>query len=159
MSRNRLYDGLAARPAVWAFALVAFASVLRLWFVASGQLGLVQDEAQYWDWTRTPQLTYYSKGPLIAWTIWLGTRLAGDTELGVRLATILMAAALPAVIWWLVAGLWKRPLLGALAVFLTAVFPLFAALGILATTDNPFVLCWALAMAALYAATTENENG
>ncbi len=156
---QRLIDSLRRRPGLWALAFILVPTLVRLWFVSTSQLGLVQDEAQYWDWTRTPQLTYYSKGPLIAWTIWLGTWVAGNTELGVRLATILMAAALPAVLWWLVAGLWKRPVLGALAVFLTCVFPLFAALGIMATTDNPFVLCWALAMAALYAATTPAENG
>lgn len=156
---QRLLDSLRRRPGLWAFGMVALATLVRLWFVATSQLGLVQDEAQYWDWTRTPQLTYYSKGPLIAWIIKAGTLLAGNTELGVRLGAIAGAAALPAVLWWLVAGLWKRPALAAIAVFLVAVFPLFDALGILMTTDNPFVLCWALGMLALYAATTPGEDG
>ena len=55
--------------------------------------------------------------------------------------------------------LWKRPVLAALAVFLTAVAPLFQALAILMTTDNPFVVCWALSIIALYAAATPDDSG
>jgi len=159
MSAEGLLASLRARPGRWAFWLVFLPTLLRLWFVASGQLGLVQDEAQYWDWTRHLQLTYYSKGPLIAWIIALGTGILGNTELGVRLGAILGAAAFPALLWWLVAVLWKRPALAVLAVFLAAVSPLFQALGILMTTDNPFVVCWTLGMIALYAAATPDDSG
>lgn len=139
--------------------LVLAPTLLRLWFVATGQLGLVQDEAQYWDWTRHLQLTYYSKGPLIAWIIALFTNLLGNTELGVRMGSIVGAMAFPALLWWLLAVLWKRPVLAVLAVFIAGVSPLFQALGILMTTDNPFVLCWTLSMIALYAAATPDEGG
>lgn len=159
MSRNRLYDSLVARPGLWAILLVAVATALRLWFVASGQLGLVQDEAQYWDWTRHLQLTYYSKGPLIAWIIGASTVFFGDTELGVRFGAILGAALFPALVWLFVARLWRRPVLAVLAVFVLTVSPLFQALGILMTTDNPFVLCWTLGMFALYAASTHGDEG
>ena len=57
------------RPDRWAFFLIAATTAARSWFVASGQLYLAQDEAQYWDWSRTLQLSYYSKGPLIAYLI------------------------------------------------------------------------------------------
>lgn len=159
MSRNRLLDSLTARPGLWAFLMVAVATCFRLWFVGTGQLGLVQDEAQYWDWTRHMQLTYYSKGPLIAWVIRSGTLIFGDTELGVRFGSIVGMALFPLVIWLLVAKLWKRPLWAVLAIFALSVSPLFLALGILMTTDNPFVLCWALAMLALYAASTLDDAG
>jgi len=159
MDLGAIRNSITARPGRWVFWLIALPTLLRLWFVATGQLGLVQDEAQYWDWTRHLQLTYYSKGPLIAWIIALFTGLAGDTELGVRLGSIVGAAAFPLLLWWLIAGLWKRPALAVLAVFLAAVSPLFQALGILMTTDNPFVLCWTLAMIALYAAATPDDAG
>jgi hypothetical protein len=154
-----LAKSIAARPGRYAFWLIFAPTLLRLWFVSSGQLGLVQDEAQYWDWTRHLQLTYYSKGPLIAWIIALFTGLVGNTELGVRLGAILGAALFPMLLWWLLAVLWQRPVLAVLAVFLVALSPLFQALGILMTTDNPFVLCWTLAMIALYAAATPDASG
>ncbi|MDR3639919.1 MAG: glycosyltransferase family 39 protein [Humidesulfovibrio sp.] len=159
MSRNRLLASLTARPGLWAFLLIAASTALRFWFVGTHQLGLVQDEAQYWDWTRHMQLTYYSKGPLIAWIIWAGTQVFGNTELGVRLGAIVGMVLFPALVWLLVAKLWKRPVLAVLSIFVLSVAPLFEALGILMTTDNPFVVCWALAMIALYAATTPDEEG
>ncbi|MBU1042681.1 MAG: dolichyl-phosphate-mannose--protein mannosyltransferase, partial [Proteobacteria bacterium] len=63
MLLNSISNSIKARPGRWLFCLIALPTLLRLWFVATGQLGLVQDEAQYWDWTRHLQLTYYSKGP------------------------------------------------------------------------------------------------
>ena len=159
MLLNAISNSIKARPGRWLFVLIAVPTLLRLWFVATGQLGLVQDEAQYWDWTRHLQLTYYSKGPLIAWIIALFTGIFGNTELGVRMGSIVGAALFPLLLWWLLAGLWKRPVLAVLAVFLAAVSPLFQALGILMTTDNPFVLCWTLSMIALYAAVTPDDTG
>lgn len=154
-----LYETLRRNPGRWAFLLVAGSLFLRLWFVSTGQLGLVQDEAQYWDWTRHLQLTYYSKGPLIAWIIGACTAVLGNTELGVRMGSILGSALFPALVWLLCARLWKRPVLALLAVFILTVSPLFQALGILMTTDNPFVVCWTLAMLALYAASTPDDAG
>lgn len=159
MDLQTISNSIQARPGRWLFWLIVVPTLLRVWFVATGQLGLVQDEAQYWDWTRHLQLTYYSKGPLIAWIIALFTGLLGNTELGVRMGSIAGAALFPLLLWWLVAGLWKRPLLAVLTVFLAAMSPLFQALGILMTTDNPFVLCWTLSMIALYAAATPDDTG
>lgn len=156
---ERLYDSLRNTPGRWVLLLVVVPFLLRLWFVGTVQLGLVQDEAQYWDWTRQLQLTYYSKGPLIAWIIKACTSVLGDTELGVRMGSILGMAAFPLLVWWLVGRVWKRPAMAVLAVFVITVSPLFQALGILMTTDNPFVLCWMLSMLALYAASTPDEAG
>lgn len=159
MNLVTLSASIKAHPRRWVFWLIAVPTLLRLWFVTTGQLGLVQDEAQYWDWTRHLQLTYYSKGPLIAWIIATFTTLFGNTELGVRMGSIVGAAAFPMLLWWIVADLWKRPALAVFAVFLAAVSPLFLALGILMTTDNPFVLCWTVAMGSLYAAATPDDTG
>lgn len=159
MSRTRLLETLSARPGLWAALIIALGGALRLWFVATAQLGLVQDEAQYWDWTRHLQLTYYSKGPLIAWIIRSGTLVFGDTEIGVRIGSIVGIALFQVLVWVLVARMWKRPLAGLFSVFAIAVSPLFQALGVLMTTDNPFVVCWTAAMIALYAATTPDDQG
>ena len=74
----------------WAasLAVVAVTTWIRYWFVSTGQLGLSPDEAQYWDWSRTLQWSYYSKGPLIAYINALGTALFGPTELGVRMGAV-----------------------------------------------------------------------
>ena len=75
-------------PYVTAILIIAVTTLVRLWFVYSNQLDLVQDEAQYWDWSRRLELSYYSKGPLIAYIISLGTHFLGDTQLGVRIGAV-----------------------------------------------------------------------
>lgn len=151
-------DSFRSRPGLWAAVLILFTFAVRFWFVASGQLNLVQDESQYWDWTRHLQMTYYSKGPLIAWIIHTWTSLFGDTELGVRFGSILGMAMTQAVLYYGIARLFRRPGLALLTLFITATMPLFMALGILMTTDNSFVFFWTCAMFSLYAASTPKGN-
>ena len=63
--------------------LAAFA-VLRLVYIGYGPFDLSPDEAHYWEWSRRLDLSYYSKGPAIAYVIALFTGIFGDTALGVR---------------------------------------------------------------------------
>ncbi|GAB7021628.1 ArnT family glycosyltransferase [Salidesulfovibrio brasiliensis] len=146
------------RPDIWAAVLIIVTFAIRLWFVATGQLNLVQDESQYWDWTRHLQLTYYSKGPLIAWIIHTWTSVFGDTELGVRFGSILGMALTQIVLYIGISRLFLRPGIALLTLFITATMPLFMALGILMTTDNSFVFLWTSAMFSLYAASLPEGN-
>jgi hypothetical protein len=63
--------------------------VLRL--VAAAWTPLTFDEAYYWMWSKHLAGGYYDHPPGVAAVIRLGTMMAGDTELGVRLASILLA--------------------------------------------------------------------
>ena len=134
------------------------ATVARYYFVASGQLNLVQDEAQYWDWSRHPQLSYYSKGPLIAWIIKAGTAVFGNTELGVRIGAIFGSAAAQIIVYAGIAGLMRKPRLGVITLFILNTMPLFLASGILMTTDNPLFVCWLAALFCLHATTVRPES-
>ena len=49
------------------------------------------DEAYYWMWSKSLAGGYYDHPPMVAYVIRLGTMIAGDTELGVRLVSILLA--------------------------------------------------------------------
>src|ERR1700723_837376 len=49
------------------------------------------DEAYYWMWSKHLAGGYYDRPPGVAAVIRLGTMIAGDTELGVRLVSILLA--------------------------------------------------------------------
>src|SRR5438552_1817437 len=46
------------------------------------------DEAQYWDWSRQLDWSYYSKGPLVAYIIRASCAIFGDTMQGVRYPAI-----------------------------------------------------------------------
>lgn len=143
----------ARRCDLLALALIVLSLGVRLVVVATGQIGLVQDEAQYWDWTRSLQWSYYSKGPLIAWIIALWTGLLGDTELGVRAGALFGSGLLQAILYLWLARLWKRPGLGLLVLAVANTAPMFLASGVLMTTDNPLLVCWTGAMFCLDAAT------
>lgn len=138
------------RPALVAAAIIFLTTAVRLWFVASEQLDLVQDEAQYWDWTRRLQLSYYSKGPLIAWVIKLWTGVFGDTGLGVRFGAVLHSCLAQMVLYFGVARLMRMPSVALWTLVIANTTPLFMVSGILMTTDSPLLLCWAVALFSLY---------
>ncbi|MDL2210025.1 glycosyltransferase family 39 protein [Desulfovibrio sp. OttesenSCG-928-O18] len=144
-------------PHCAALALIAVATAARALFVASGQLDLVQDEAQYWDWSRRLQLSYYSKGPLIAWIIKAGTALFGDTELGVRFGAILGSLAAQLILYAGLAHLMKKPRLAVITLFIVNTMPLFLASGVLMTTDNPLLVCWLGALFCLHASVLKGD--
>ncbi|MET3839250.1 glycosyltransferase family 39 protein [Bradyrhizobium sp. OAE829] len=63
--------------------------VVRL--VAAAYTPITFDEAYYWMWSKNLAGGYYDHPPMVAFVIRLGTMIAGDTELGVRLVSILLA--------------------------------------------------------------------
>jgi 4-amino-4-deoxy-L-arabinose transferase-like glycosyltransferase len=76
---------LARTTALIVLALVA----LRL--IAAALTPITFDEAYYWTWSKHLAGGYYDHPPMVAVVIRLGTMIAGDTELGVRLVSILLA--------------------------------------------------------------------
>ncbi|MDP2011757.1 MAG: glycosyltransferase family 39 protein [Phenylobacterium sp.] len=74
--------------AYWRGALLlAFGlTAVRLTALFVTPLELYPDEAQYWLWSRTLDWGYFSKPPMIAWTIWTTTAIGGNSEAWVRLA-------------------------------------------------------------------------
>src|SRR5258708_26520602 len=76
---------LVRNTTVTIFALVA----LRL--VAAAWTPLTFDEAYYWMWSKHLAGGYYDHPPMVAAVIRLGTMIARDTELGVRLVSVLLA--------------------------------------------------------------------
>lgn len=143
---------------VIAFAIIAISFAMRYWFVASGQLNLVQDEAQYWDWIRRPQLSYYSKGPLIAWVIATWCEVFGNTELGVRFGAVIGMTGIQAALYIGISRVWREHKLALYVLFVAATIPLLNGLGILMTTDNPLIFCWTVAFFALSAATRNTPD-
>ncbi len=144
-------------PGRIAATVILASTIVRLWFVASGQLDLVQDESQYWDWSRNLQMSYYSKGPLIAWIIHFWTSIFGDTELGVRIGAIVHSLLAQSILYVGVAHIMRKPSVGMWTIIIANTTPLFMASSILMTTDSPLLVCWSLALFALYRA-SERED-
>src|SRR5206468_8230155 len=70
---------------------LAISALLALRLVAAAFTPLTFDEAYYWTWSKHLAGGYYDHPPMVAVVIRLGTLIAGDTELGVRLVSILLA--------------------------------------------------------------------
>jgi 4-amino-4-deoxy-L-arabinose transferase-like glycosyltransferase len=67
------------------FLLLGFLFLLtgiRWWIGANAEL--TPDESFHFQWTRHPDVSYYSNGPGVALAILAGTSLFGFTEFGVR---------------------------------------------------------------------------
>ena len=66
-------------------------ALLLLRLVAAAYTPLTFDEAYYWTWSKHLAGGYYDHPPMVAVVIRLGTMIAGDTEFGVRLVSLLLA--------------------------------------------------------------------
>src|SRR5215475_14865077 len=66
-------------------------SLVALRLVAAAYTPLTFDEAYYWLWSRHLAFGYYDHPPMVALVIRAGTMIAGDTELGVRPFSVLLA--------------------------------------------------------------------
>ena len=154
-----MFPAFDKRPHLWAAAIILTTFLIRVVYVATGQITLVQDEAQYWDWTRHLQLTYYSKGPLIAWIIHVWTSVFGDTELGVRFGSIFGSLLTQTVLYLGVAKLWNKPRVALWSLLIFNTTAIFAGLSILMTTDNPFMLTWTCCLFLLYLGSRSQADG
>src|ERR1700709_2768202 len=71
--------------------VLAILALVALRLVAAAFTPITFDEAYYWMWSKHLAGGYYDHPPGVALVIRLGTMIAGDTELGVRLVSILLA--------------------------------------------------------------------
>ena len=51
------------------WVLVIGGVLLNAWLTSAAGFDLHYDEAQYWEWAQQLDWSYYSKGPLVAWSI------------------------------------------------------------------------------------------
>ncbi len=127
-----------AEIAVTIFALTGF----RFW--AAAHIGLVPDETYYWLWSRVPSAGYFDHPPMIAWWIWLSTRLLGNSAIGVRAIPVLSVLVTTSAVYGTVLELeLDRRLASVAALWLNAMF-LIGGAAIIATPDAPSIMFWAL---------------
>jgi 4-amino-4-deoxy-L-arabinose transferase-like glycosyltransferase len=125
---------LVRNTALTLLALVA----LRL--VAAAWTPLTFDEAYYWMWSKHLAGGYYDHPPMVALVIRLGTMIAGDTELGVRLVSVLLALPMSWAVFRAASILFGGVRVAATATILLNV-TLMAAVGtLIVTPDAPLLV-------------------
>ena len=124
-------------------ALVVAVSIVNVLYLSINcPIDLSGDEAQYWDWSRRLDLSYYSKGPAVAYIIAASTSLFGDTMLAVRLPAIVMFAGITIGVYALASRVFDSERTALLAAGLMQLSPIFLFYSLAMTIDTPLVLCW-----------------
>jgi undecaprenyl-diphosphatase len=119
--------------------------LFRIFYIQNGPLDLSPDEAHYWEWSRRLDLSYYSKGPMIAYLIRLGTSLFGETVFGIRIMAVVFSTLSSIVLYYFGKRVYDEKT-GLLSAILIQIVPLFAAYGVIFTIDSPLIFFWILSL-------------
>ncbi|MBI5640710.1 MAG: glycosyltransferase family 39 protein [Nitrospirae bacterium] len=120
-------------------------SLFRIYYIITSPFDLSPDEAHYWEWSRRPDLSYYSKGPMIAYIILAGTKLFGSTVFGVRIFAVIFSALSSLILYRLGRDLYDART-GLFSALLVQIVPLYSVFGVLLTIDSPFIFFWVLSL-------------
>ena len=141
------------RAIVLAFLVLAAAKVS-----VAARLDLFGDEAFYWQCGQRPAIAYADHPPVTAMLVRLGTEIAGDSTLGVRLLFLVLGAVFPLTVYLL-----ARPLAGRRDAWLAAgaalCIPAFAQLGLLAVPDAALLPLTAVFILGFERATRQGTAG
>ena len=128
--------------------VIALLTAARVAAVIATPLNLGPDEAQYWSWSLTPALGYFSKPPLIAWIIGASTAICGDGEACIRISSPLFHAA-SAIVLYFAGRAFYDARVGAWAALTYTVMPGTSFSSLLITTDVPLLFFWSVGLLAL----------
>jgi 4-amino-4-deoxy-L-arabinose transferase-like glycosyltransferase len=137
-------------------ALIAALIVIRL--ICAAVLPLAFDEAYYWLWSKHLSAGYYDHPPMVALVIRLGTLVAGDTQLGVRLIAVLLAVPATWAVWRAATILFDDERIGADAALYFNLSLVVSIGTVLATIDAPLVVAAAFVLLSL-AKVVETQRG
>jgi dolichol-phosphate mannosyltransferase len=120
--------------------LVVVGFLLRLVYIT--QIELLPEDSYYWNYAQHLDLGYLDHPPMVAWLIWLGTAVFGDSEFGVRIGALCCAAVASLFAYRLTRNLFGEPS-AVVALVLMQVLPFFFLAGMLMTPDAPLTAAWA----------------
>ncbi|MCA9311778.1 MAG: glycosyltransferase family 39 protein [Phycisphaerales bacterium] len=126
-----------------AVIIVSYLVILRLVYL--GGPDLLMEEAYYWNYAQHPSLSYLDHPPMVAWLIWLGTHIFGNTEFGIRIGAF-ACWGIAAFFTYLMARDAYGKSVAIRTVMLLACLPFFMAVGFFMTPDAPLTACWAGAL-------------
>ncbi len=141
----------------WAWIGLAALTAARATIAAL--MPLAPDEAYYWVWSRALAPGYLDHPPMVALWIWLGTLLAGDTALGIRLLAPLSGALGTLLLIRAGDDLLPGRNAGLTAAILLNATLLFGVGAVTMTPDTPVLFFWTLALFALARLVATGQGG
>ena len=121
------------------FVAIIFVTILRLLSIWFSPLGLDVEEAQYWQWSTTPDFGYFTKPPMIAWVISSSTFIFGETNFGVRALSPILQFVMIILIMKITANVYTQRA-GVLAAILWITLPICTLGSQIISTDTPMLL-------------------
>ena len=127
--------------------IVAGLTFVRLIGLRYSVTDLYFDESQYWVWSREFAFGYFSKPPLLAWTIAVAESICGSGEACIRSPSPILHAGTALIVFGI-----ARELYGERVAFWCALVLAFGT-GVafssrIISTDVPFIFLWSLALLA-----------
>src|SRR4030088_1382072 len=119
---------------------LAILALVGLRLIAAAFTALTFDEAYYWMWSTHFAGGYYDHPPMVAVVIRLGTMILGDTELGVRLVSILLALPMSWAVYGAAAILFGGQRVAATATILLNITLMAADGTLIVTPDAPLLV-------------------
>jgi 4-amino-4-deoxy-L-arabinose transferase-like glycosyltransferase len=150
LPRSSLSASVTDNPWRTVLALTLLITVARYVALAVSPLELYPDEAQYWLWSRQLDWGYYSKPPMIAWTIWATTAIGGNAEGWVRAASPLFHAGAGLAVFAIGRRLYDART-GLAAACLYILMPGVQLSSLVAATDAPLLFFLSVALLAYVA--------
>jgi dolichol-phosphate mannosyltransferase len=140
---------------VASLGVAIFALLLRLIYL--NQAELLPDEAYYWNYAQHMDLSFLDHPPMVAWLIWLGTAVFGNTEFGVRIGAFACGLIAMGYLYALARNLYDKST-AMRTVLLLSVLPFGFASGMLMTPDAPLIAAWAATLYYMERALIGNCN-
>ena len=119
---------------------LAVLGMVALRLAAAAWTPLTFDEAYYWIWSKNLAGGYYDHPPMVALVVRAGTLIAGDTEFGVRLVSILLGLPMSFAVYRSAAILFGGTRVAATAAVLLNVTLMVAVGTLIVTPDSPLLV-------------------
>lgn len=147
MRRELTPRWLPPRSFLWLLLALTALTAARIAGLHFSVVDLFYDEAQYWAWAQDPALGYFSKPPLLAWTIAAAQNVCGTAEACIRAPAPLFWFGTAIVTYFLALTLYgARVALWSSLCLMLAPGVIFSTRII--STDVPLLFFWALALLA-----------
>ena len=135
--------------------IIIYTILLRLFYLGSPELFF--EEAYYWNYTKHLDIGYLDHPPMVAWIIWLFTKLMGDIEFAVRFGAFTCWLIAAYFSYKLTSHIYGKPVAHR-AILLIGILPFYFAVGLVMTPDAPLIACWLAALYFLYRALIDERR-
>jgi 4-amino-4-deoxy-L-arabinose transferase-like glycosyltransferase len=115
-------------------------ALIALRLLAAAWTPITFDEAYYWTWSKHLAGGYYDHPPMVALVIRAGTMIAGDTELGVRLVSVLLALPMSYAVYRTASILFGGARIGVVAALLLNATLMVSVGTMIVTPDSPLLV-------------------